>query len=212
MANTCFAIFVTYYKAVMNKIHCQTLIDTLAGDVRECIRVATGLRQYTDEVLLFKTQPDAWNIVQVVAHLNIYCTFYIAACEQRLHLHTTTPAADYKPGMLGDYFVKSMAPKPDNTISRKMKTVKVAEPREVTDVQATLDAFLAHQHQLLNLLHLAAGADLGSIKVPTFLSRFISLKLGDMLRFVVAHQRRHLVQVANILNTAGLQPHTASLP
>ncbi len=188
----------------MNKIHSGTLIETLSADVRAGIRYATALKQYGNDVLQFKPAADAWSIAQILAHLNVYGKFYITEAERQLHLHYTQPVLYYKPGVLGSYFVKTMAPVTGNTKSRKMKTVKVAEPEPNPDALATIEQFIFYQHQLLNLLQLAAGADMGKVKVPTFLSRFISLKLGDMLRFVVAHQQRHFAQAGNILKSTGI--------
>ena len=60
------------------------------------------------------------------------------------------------------------------------------------DPSSELETFLGFQNRLLYLLQRAQQVNLGGHRVPTSLSNFIRLKLGDTFRFVIAHQERHL--------------------
>jgi hypothetical protein len=54
---------------------------------------------------------------------------------------------------------------------------------------------------LLDLLELAKSKNIGAIRTPISISRWIKLKLGDTFRFFVAHEQRHFVQINNALVT-----------
>lgn len=180
-------------------MHTSTLLENLMADVRAIILEANAVSQLPASVLQQQPAPGSWSAIQVLAHLNFYSRHYNTAIEAGLHRHTTTPSATYKPGWLGNYFTGMMMPGKDSRIGNKMSAPKTAIPAPMPPTDATLQEFLQHQHHLLTLLQLAATAHLGNIRIPTSLSSFITLKLGDTFRFVVAHEQRHFVQLAAVL-------------
>ncbi len=117
-----------------------------------------------------------------------------------MHLNQSGPNTDFTPGWLGNYFTKLMKPNESNTISKKMKAPKNAIPSAQPNIKVVLEEFIHHQHHLINLLQIAKRANLDYISIPTSLSRFISLKLGDTFRFFIAHEQRHFVQIESVLN------------
>lgn len=180
-------------------MYSHTLLEQLQTDVREVLLQAQQLQHLPNHMLTREPAPGKWSIAQVLEHLNFYSRHYILAIEQKLHLHQTEPQVKFAPGWLGNYFTNLMKPGADNTISKKMKSPKNALPSVQPDAKLVLDEFINHQHHLLNLLQLAKTADLNSIRIPTSLSKFIALKLGDTFRFFVAHEQRHLIQIKNVL-------------
>jgi hypothetical protein len=139
-------------------------------------------------------------VAQILEHLNIYSRYYITAIEQKLHLNQSGPNVDFVPGWLGNYFTKLMKPKEDNTLVKKMKAPKDAVPSAQQNATAMLQEFVSHQHHLLNLLQIAKTANLDYNRVPTSLSKFISLKLGDTFRFFVGHEQRHFLQINGVVS------------
>ncbi|ASZ13310.1 DinB family protein [Chitinophaga pendula] len=182
----------------MKTINSKVLLEDLQADVRRIITAAGELKQRSMMTLEAQSAPGQWSVAQVLEHLNIYCRFYLPAIENKLHLHQNQSRPQFKPGWLGDYFTKLMLPRQDNTIARKMKAPKNAIPASHPDAHQMLEEFINHQHQLLLLLQVAATADLQKIRIPISISRMIRLKLGDTLRFVIAHQQRHFLQIQNI--------------
>lgn len=97
-----------------------------------------------------------------------------------------------------------MRPGGDGKIANKMKAPKDHRPLLTLDVKAVMRTFIEQQHRLLNLLEQAKGKDIGRIRTPISISRFVTLKAGDTFRFLIAHQQRHFVQISDtirILNT-----------
>ncbi|MFT3843459.1 MAG: DinB family protein [Lacibacter sp.] len=193
----------------MKQINSDILLDQLQSDVREIILQASRLKQTESFLLNQSPSVDKWSVAQVLEHLNFYCSFYIPAIEKKLHRHQTKPQRQFSPGWLGNYFTKLMKPSDANRIVKKMKSPGNALPSAQPDAGKMLDAFLLHQHHLLNLLQISGSANLNSVRIPTSLSRFVTLKLGDTYRFFIAHEERHFVQInqiiVNLQQTAGEQ-------
>lgn len=183
----------------MKKINSNALLDVLQSDVREILLQCTVLQTKLPAVLQRCPQTGKWSVAQVLEHLNFYSRYYINAIEQQLHLNQSGPNQDFKPGWLGNYFTKLMKPTAERRIAKKMKSPANAVPSTQPDAVAMLAEFVSHQHHLLNLLQIARTANLEYNRVPTSLSKWITLKLGDTFRFFIAHEQRHFLQIENTL-------------
>jgi uncharacterized damage-inducible protein DinB len=178
----------------------NTLLDSLQADVRKMILQASQLEHIAAYHLQQQPSSGKWSVAQVLEHLNIYSRYYIAAIEQKLHLNQSSPTTFFTASWLGNYFTKLMKPKENNTIAKKMKAPKNAIPSLQPNAKDVLQEYISHQHHLLNLLQIAKTANLNAIRIPTSLSKLITLKLGDTFRFFIAHEQRHFIQISNILN------------
>lgn len=187
----------------MVKYQSEKLMEQLAAEVREILLKTESLKVIPRERLREKPSETAWSVVEVIAHLNYYARFYIPAMEEQLDGHQTTAQSHFKPGWLGNYFTKLIGPSSEGEVNNKMTTPKDGRPQSADqlDPEAELREFTEHQHQLLNLLQIGKSADLGRIRVPISLSRFIRMKLGDTFRFVIAHEQRHFQQIDRVLRT-----------
>jgi uncharacterized damage-inducible protein DinB len=183
------------------KYNSNALVESLLADVRQILLQANQLKQSPLLLLQKQPAPGKWSVAQVLEHLNFYSRHYITAIEQKLHLNQSDPDIDFHPGWLGNYFTNLMKPKEGNNISKKMKAPKNALPSAQPDAKEMLDEFISHQHHLLSLLQIAKTANLEKIRIPTSLSKFIDLRLGDTFRFFIAHEQRHFVQIETILKS-----------
>ena len=186
----------------MQKYKSTELLDQLQADVRKLILTAAYFKTIDPGVLLQQPAPGKWSIVEVLEHLSSYSRYYLLAIEKSLQADNSVTDL-FKPGWLGDYFTKLMKPKENGTIANKMKSPKDHRPPKFLDAFPVLNSFLEHQHYLLELLEQAKSKNIGSIRIPITISKFIKLKLGDTFRFVIAHEQRHFVQMEN--NLAGLK-------
>ncbi len=181
-------------------MYSNNLLELLQADVKAIILQAEQLRQQSTEKLTQEPAVGIWSVAQVLEHLNFYNSFYIAAIEAKLHLHQSSPSVMFKPGWLGNYFVHIMKPAANNVIAKKMKSPKNVIPASKPDATNQLSKFITHQYHLLNLLQVSKTANLNALRIPTSLSRLITLKLGDTFRFFIAHEQRHFVQIKNTLS------------
>lgn len=185
----------------MKKMNSVLFTETLQEQTRAIILQAEQLKNIPFDILDKIPANNAWSVAQVLEHLNIYCRYYLTAIEKKLH-HNQTTASDYfTPGWLGNYFTKLMQPAENGSIKKKMKSPANAQPAASPDAKKMLAEFLHHQHHLLNLLSVARQHNMNSNRIPISISKLISLKMGDTFNFILAHQRRHFIQIENTLDT-----------
>lgn len=182
----------------MPSFNIQELIGSLQQDVQETLQQLEQLQQVPREVLLQQPEPGKWSIVQVLEHLNGYNRFYLDVIEKGLKNNNYPVRHNYKAGWFGDYFTKMMQPRKDGTIGNKMSAPKDYNFGPDLDVERVLNEFRRGQQQLLALLDKASTADVGRIKVPISISKLIKLKMGDVFRFLIAHQQRHFLQINRV--------------
>ncbi len=180
---------------VFNTLH---LLADLKGEIENQITRVKELAFHSTEVLLRVPPSGGWNVAQVIEHLNTYNVYYNPAIKSGLGISKHGFNPKFSSGILGNYFTNSMLPK-SCTIKNKMKAFKNHSPLSDLDPAYVSSDFIAHQTELLSLIEAASKTDLGKIRIPISISRLIKLKLGDTLRFLIAHQQRHFVQIENIL-------------
>ncbi len=151
------------------------------------------------EQMAKRPAPDRWSAAQCLEHLNIYGRYYIPAMEAAItkaHLSGSSPATHFKSGWLGKYFTNMMHPKRDaqGRIKNKMSAPKNAVPSDDPDPREMLAEFIAQKEQIIGLLAKAQQVDIGRIRVPISIARWIRLRLGDVLMFVTVHDQRHIQQ------------------
>jgi hypothetical protein len=185
----------------MKTVNCNQLIDELQSDVRQLIASASLLKMEDPGHMLDQPGPGNWSVVQVLEHLNSYGRYYLLAIERSMQ--EDKPAVEYfRPGWLGDYFTSIMKPAEDGTITHKMRSPKDHRPGTDLDIFPVIKTFIEQQHYLLELLEQAKCKNIGTIRVPVSISKFIRLKLGDTFRFLIAHEQRHFIQLRKTLEAA----------
>ena len=102
---------------------------------------------------------------------------------------------EFRSGMLGGYFAKSMLPKEK---LNKMKTFKDKNPLNAKLDTTVIDKFINQQIKLLELLSQSRKHSLNKVKIETSISSFIRLKLGDTFQFFINHMLRHMSQIKKI--------------
>lgn len=182
----------------MPSFNIQELIGSLQQDVQETLQQLEQLQQVPREVLLQQPEPGKWSMAQVLEHLNGYNRFYLDVIEKGLTHNNYPVRQNYKAGWFGDYFTKMMQPRKDGTIGNKMSAPKAYNFGPDLDEERVLNEFRHGQQHMLALLDKARTADVGRIKVPISISKLIKLKLGDVFRFLIAHQQRHFLQINRV--------------
>lgn len=194
----------------MKKVNSLLFLENLKEQTRDLILKAEQLKHFSIETLANNPQHDQWSVAQVLEHLNIYCRYYLTTIEKKLHHSEENPALYFTSGWLGNYFTRMMRPE-NNKVKNKMKAPVNGKPSSSPAVTLTLLEFIQHQHQILNLLQVASSHNLNKNRIPISISRFISLKLGDTFNFLIAHQQRHFVQIANTLEIINKMERTGQV-
>jgi hypothetical protein len=182
----------------MRTIDKQALLDSLHAEVDRHLQEATKVFQNLNSAVLLK-QPTAgsWSAAQCLEHLNKYGQYYLPAIASALGQHEGLKSDDpFRSTWLGSYFTKMMSPE---TGKKKIKTFKEYIPQTDLDPHAVVAEFIRQQESLLAYVELARERNL-TRRVPISLTRLITMKLGDVLQFVIAHDSRHLAQARRAVN------------
>ena len=159
-----------------------------------------------DRQLQQRPRPGAWSISEVYGHLNLSMDQSIRAILSRIALAPDTNSDEYISGWLGDLACMVIMPRPDGSVfklkARKSYCVEAAN----IDAREELSIFLRHCDALDDILRHVASKDLRRITIPFFLPRLLRLRLGDVLRFLVAHGERHLLQAQRVMVVLEQQP------
>lgn len=170
----------------------QKLIETLSEQVKQIINEIEMLKSLDLLTLTWREDKASWNILEVIEHLNRYGNFYLPEIEQQIKNSNSNTELFFKPGILGDYFAKSMLPKQK---LNKMKTFKDKNPIYSMIETSVIDEFIDQQNKLLDLLDLSNQVSLNKVKIKISISSLIKLKLGDALTFYINHIIRHMSQI-----------------
>ena len=173
----------------------KNLIESLLEQTRQIINQTEKLKNYDLQILTWKENENSWSILECLEHLNLYGDFYLPQIENKIKNSTTKTEFEFKSGILGNYFAKSMLPKGK---LNKMKTFKDKNPLNANLDKTVIDQFIKQQIKLLDLLNQSRNVSLNKVKIQTSISSLIKLKLGDTFQFFVNHIIRHLNQIERI--------------
>jgi hypothetical protein len=88
-----------------------------------------------------------------------------------------------------------------NNVKRKFQSPKnynpIVHPEIVSDNELII--FEKKQLELIDIIEKSKTVNIQRVKIPISISKFIRLKLGDALLFVIYHNERHLQQIKNLL-------------
>ncbi|MDI9879683.1 DinB family protein [Flectobacillus longus] len=150
-------------------------------------------RYTADAITLLQASHTAgWSVAQCLAHLNAYSDYYLRSFQEGMSTNEKfLQNHSIKSTWLGKLAIKSMHPE---TGKSKFKAMKGYIPDSELPALDVLDRFITHQKSLLEILRLAKDYQLNQIKIPISIAKFLSLRLGDALYFLIIHQERHILQ------------------
>ncbi len=170
-------------------------LESLAGQMSavraDAEKLCGGL---TNAQFNWRPAPEKWSIAQCISHLNVVDGRDLPAVEQAIATARQSGMllhpGPYRYGWLSSWFVRKMEP----PASMKFRAPDIYVPPPEQDIHVALGEFLRVQDRLQELLVAADGLDLVRIKVPSPVVSFIKFSLGQRLRLIAAHDRRHLYQ------------------
>lgn len=173
----------------------EKLIQSLSEQTKQIINQVEKLKENDSQMLAWKETPVSWSILECLEHLNLYGDFYLPQIKHKIKNSNTKTEAEFKSGILGNYFAKSMLPKEK---LNKMKTFKDKNPLNAKLDKSVIDKFIHQQIELLDLLNKSREISLNKVKIEISISSLIKLKLGDTFQFFINHIIRHLHQIEKI--------------
>lgn len=177
----------------METIQKEQLLSTLEERVEDHLQQAIyRFQNLTEQELLRPSPTGGWSIAQCLDHINSYGHYYLPKIQEGIEKNALRPSKDtFKSSWLGAYFIRMMDPE---TGRKKYKAFKGHIPTSDLEAYAVVAKFIQQQENLLIYLKEAHSADLNAISIPISIARFITLKLGDVFQFIIAHDERHIQQ------------------
>ena len=167
----------------------QELITTLSNRVESHTGAAVSIFQNLTESELSKPSvAGGWSVAQCLGHLNSYGNYYLPKLRGVLSSAPQSNTLVFKSGFLGNYFTNMMEPS-----DKKYKAMKGHIPNTGLAAHAVVAEFIKQQEELLKLLEMANSRLLDK-RIPISISKLIRLKTGDVFRFLIAHNDRHVQQ------------------
>lgn len=180
----------------------QRTIDELIATLRAQRAAAEELRKMPMALFHQRPGPKRWSVAEVLEHMNLSSGHYLVRV-QRIYAQRRTSLrkrGTYVPGPMGERMVHAMRPDAQGRISWRMRTLWMFEPRTERVVgHASLDRFIAMVDGFIDALQLAKVHGLEGPRITSTLGPILRFKLGDAIRFPVAHQERHMLQIQRTL-------------
>lgn len=177
----------------MARISQITMLGELERVTEDNLQQAIRLFQnMTDEGLNRPSSTGGWSVAQCMWHLNSYGWYYHPRIAESLRKTGPAPKdGQHRGTWLGGRFAKMMDP---TTGKGRMKAFKANTPASTLDGRAVVAEFIAQQEALLGFLREARFKDVSSARIPVSIIPWLKLPVGDVFRFLVAHDRRHVQQ------------------
>ena len=171
------------------------LVESFIQQTNQIIQTVEKLKVKEIHLLTWKQNPTSWSVLECLEHLNLYGDFYLPEMESKIKSTKSKFDPEFKSGVLGNYFSKSMLPQDK---MKKMNTFKDKNPLNSKLDLSVIDKFISQQLLFIDLLNQARNVSLNKTKITTSISKLIKLKLGDTFQFIINHNLRHLKQIENV--------------
>jgi hypothetical protein len=175
----------------------HALLQHLQLQLHELQSLRKELSNLEPSFLTLKPSAESWSANECLKHLNNYGDYYLPELMKsvdQLPKEATAGDKPFRSGWLGNKFTNLMLPENNGRQMKKMKSPTDKLPINNLEVEKTLEKFDEQLFKLDLILQKSAGKNLGNIRIPISISRFIQLKIGDVLQFYLAHHLRHLHQ------------------
>jgi DinB superfamily len=172
--------------------------DRCAQEIQEARRRAEALVLDLSPKLL-TTQPEAgkWSIAECIFHLNATAAVVQPLMEKAIaqgRRDNKRGTGPFGIGFKGRFLVWIAEPPPK---FRMPAPRNVRPPERIDDPLKPLPDFLRAQDEWERLIRESAGLDLAKIKVGPLFSP-LRQRLASAFPWMMAHQRRHLLQAENV--------------
>jgi hypothetical protein len=150
------------------------------------------------EQLTRRPDPGKWSIAECLVHLNLTATNFqklIGSAIQRGKADKIVGQGPFKAGGVGRLLIWIAEPPPKFKIKAP---AKILPPANIGDPSVVIAEFLRAQDEWARLVREADGLDLNKIKAKTGFPGLPPMRLGATIPWMMAHQRRHLLQAEEV--------------
>ncbi len=146
--------------------------------------------------------PKKWSVAECIQHLNITLNIYIPQMVNVVKNKNRYlgQKENFNHSFIGKMVVKSMNPRKNNEIPMKVKTFGKLKPKSIEyEKHNVLIKFAGFQKDIINIIDGCENMSLEKPKIVTAAGPILKMRIGDALHFMIAHNRRHILQAQNVL-------------
>ncbi len=155
------------------------------------------------EQLTRRPDPGQWSIAECLVHLNLTAKSIqqiIGSAIERGKADKIVGQGPFKAGGVGRLLIWIAEPPPKFKIKAPSK---ILPPASIGDPSLVIAEFLRFQDEWARLVREADSLDLNKIKVKMGFPGLPPMRLAATIPWMMAHQRRHLVQAEGVRQKVG---------
>lgn len=173
-------------------------LDRCAQDIKEArLRAQSLVSDLPPDQFTKQPEPGKWSVAECILHLNTTAKVVQSLMEKAIAEGKRTNTVGSGPfgiGFKGRLLFWIAEPPPKFRI-RAPRSVR--PPSQIDNPLKLLPDFLKAQDEWERLIRESAGLDLAKIMIGPRLSAF-RMRLAGVVPWMMAHQRRHLLQAENV--------------
>jgi DinB superfamily len=183
----------------MTKGELAAELAALLQEIDTCEREAEALvADLTEQEVNWQERPgQSWSVAQCLDHLTKMNVFYVAHFlppVERARQAGRGPFAGLSSTPIGRWFANSMEP----SSKRKQKAPSQAVPASRLPLAGLVEAFKRSHDPYRAMVAAAADVDVNRVTARNPFIGFVRMRVSTVMRIIPAHDRRHLVQAANV--------------
>ncbi|GAB5552666.1 MAG: hypothetical protein Sapg2KO_22570 [Saprospiraceae bacterium] len=164
-----------------------------------------NLQKLDFATLTQRPDPKQWSIIEVIGHMNSAYYLYEARLDQKLQELPASNESEepFKVGRKTAFFIRAITPQGSKR-PMKMKTMKVFEPvftieeLDAEKIEGVFNTFFNYKKHLKSSIQKARSKAVNHSKINSALGPLVKFYLPEAFEFLIGHDERHLVQIAEI--------------
>jgi hypothetical protein len=177
----------------------QTLLAELIDRTEIITSNTRSLLRMNAEQLNYKPFLQKWSISEIYSHLILINKTYNYLILKKIGSSPDVNILHCQSGWFGDWVYEKLMPRSDGSVYKINTPKKFRVKSLMSDAIEVLNEFIEQQHVMHDILNHVSSKDLNRINIPFYFSKLLTFRLGDTLRFIVAHNERHLMQASRIM-------------
>jgi hypothetical protein len=165
-------------------------------DIRK--RTEQLVNNLSADELARRPDPAKWSIAECISHLNLTAATIQPKIDSAIKQgkeNKIVGQGPFKSGLAGSLVLWIAEPPPKFKIKAPKK---ILPPASIGDPSQVIGEFMRIQDEWARLAREADGLNLDKIKVSVDFRGLPPIRLGAMIPWMMAHQRRHLLQAEGV--------------
>lgn len=174
--------------------------------LNQMVAKVKSLQELDTSQVQIKLRPKSWNVLEVIAHLNIAYRFYVPKLDKALENLPSQElgSMEFKARAWQRFVIEGQRPK-NGVRKMKLKTLRRFRPLlneyELTPekIDSIFDEFFKLHGHLKQSILKSRTKDVSKIKITSAIGPIVNFYLPECFEFLLCHMERHMVQIDEIL-------------